>query len=575
MRDELDALAGRLNEAALAEDAATLRRLAAAIDEPVFRVVVFGEFNQGKSTLINALLGAPALPMSVLPSTAVLTEIRYAEEPRAVICAGGEEKTLGSIDQLAELAGPDAGGAARQDLEAVALYYPAELCRSEAILYDTPGLNDRAEQDEAATRALDLADLVLFVVDIRRLGTMDERTVLEQWLQGRGLDAVIVAANFVNLVPPEEYSDLRARLAGFTARWGCPYLPESSFEVDALGGLRARLDNDSVGWARSGLGRLAAALERSVTENRQMLQRRSRYGRLRAHLRDQVARLREGAAAAESVARAAAERKESVARGKDRALQQIDGAVERVKQNLARTRSELHRELSEALSRDRESVPDPERVCRERLSLFLSQAREEWTQGLERALRELPPGPKMLVRVRSEWPCALPQPVYRRDPPLSMPHDPEEAMAAARAVTERARAAAGRAAAEVHRGVGSLLDMAANAPDPESRPGRLLRSARGLWSGIHPPEVSEPAPSEPAERIIPASRAEILRVAEGKLGEVGEYSEKMERSLRAAIELRAERETGAAGADAAQARSETFAGALAETERLRARLRAA
>ena len=96
-----------------------------------------------------------------------------------------------------------------------------------------------------------------------------------------------------------------------------------------------------------------------------------------------------------------------------------------------------------------------------------------------------------------------------------------------------------------------------------------------LRSGIHPPEVSEPAHSEPPERIIAASRAEILRVAEGKLGELGEYSEKMERSLRAAIERRAERETEAAGAEAAQARSETLAAALAETERLRARLRAA
>src|SRR5205814_4728089 len=98
------------------------------------------------------------------------------------------------------------------------------------------------------TRAVDLADLILFVVDIRRLGTMNERLVLEQWLEARGLDAVIVAANFVNLAPPAEYGDLRARLAGFSARWGCAYLPESSFEVDALGGLRAGMDGDAAAW---------------------------------------------------------------------------------------------------------------------------------------------------------------------------------------------------------------------------------------------------------------------------------------------------------------------------------------
>src|SRR5947209_5127740 len=214
IKEQAEALATRLEGVAFSDAAGRLRELAAAFDEPLFRIVVFGEFNQGKSTLLNALLGAPALPMSVLPSTAVLTEIRYAEERRAVIRAAGEETTLASVEELANLATLSPEREVPAGLEAVTLYYPAELCRNEVTLYDTPGLNDRAEQDEAATRALDLADLVLFVVDIRRLGTMDERTVLEHWLQDRGLDAVIVAANFVNLVPPEAYSDLRARLAG-------------------------------------------------------------------------------------------------------------------------------------------------------------------------------------------------------------------------------------------------------------------------------------------------------------------------------------------------------------------------
>src|SRR5438270_5458814 len=174
MKDPIDALATRLDEAGLGEEAAALRRLAAAIEEPVFRMVVFGEFNQGKSTLLNALLGATALPMSVAPSTAVLTEIRYGEAPRAVIRTAGEERTLDSIEQLAEVATHDPHAEAPAELEAVSLYYPADLCRPDVILYDTPGLNDRAEQDEAATRAVDLADLILFVVDIRRLGTLNE-----------------------------------------------------------------------------------------------------------------------------------------------------------------------------------------------------------------------------------------------------------------------------------------------------------------------------------------------------------------------------------------------------------------
>src|SRR5439155_5388648 len=101
---------------------------------------------------------------------------------------------------------------------------------------------------------------------------------------------------------------------------------------------------------------------------------------------------------------------------------------------------------------DREVVPDLPSLCGARLSHFLSHARDEWAQGLDRALRELPPGPKMHIRARADWPCELPEPVFRREAPVSLPRDPEEAWAAAREVAGRTRRAAGRAASELHRG---------------------------------------------------------------------------------------------------------------------------
>lgn len=50
---------------------------ARAVADGLFRVVVMGTFNSGKSTLINALLGSRILPESALPSTAILTFIQY------------------------------------------------------------------------------------------------------------------------------------------------------------------------------------------------------------------------------------------------------------------------------------------------------------------------------------------------------------------------------------------------------------------------------------------------------------------------------------------------------------------
>lgn len=50
-----------------------------------FKVTVIGNFKSGKSTLINALLGQEILPANALPTTAVITEIKYGEKPKAVL----------------------------------------------------------------------------------------------------------------------------------------------------------------------------------------------------------------------------------------------------------------------------------------------------------------------------------------------------------------------------------------------------------------------------------------------------------------------------------------------------------
>ena len=47
------------------------RELAARISEGRFYVACIGQFKRGKSTLINALIGEPVLPVGFIPVTAV------------------------------------------------------------------------------------------------------------------------------------------------------------------------------------------------------------------------------------------------------------------------------------------------------------------------------------------------------------------------------------------------------------------------------------------------------------------------------------------------------------------------
>ena len=61
--------------------AATRRRLS----DPAFHVFVVGEFKQGKSSLVNALLNAPVCPVDDDIATAVPTAVRYGDPPAAAV----------------------------------------------------------------------------------------------------------------------------------------------------------------------------------------------------------------------------------------------------------------------------------------------------------------------------------------------------------------------------------------------------------------------------------------------------------------------------------------------------------
>ena len=59
-----------------------LRDAIAALDE-AFLVVVVGEFNSGKSSVINALLGERLLEDGILPTTNEISVLKYAADGEA------------------------------------------------------------------------------------------------------------------------------------------------------------------------------------------------------------------------------------------------------------------------------------------------------------------------------------------------------------------------------------------------------------------------------------------------------------------------------------------------------------
>ena len=99
LRDELAASRQRLDVmASSSASARKLARLIGRLGERVAlppRIVLLGEFNSGKTTLANALIGADVLPTSIHANTRLPLHVRHSAEPTlAVELADGSRRVL-------------------------------------------------------------------------------------------------------------------------------------------------------------------------------------------------------------------------------------------------------------------------------------------------------------------------------------------------------------------------------------------------------------------------------------------------------------------------------------------------
>lgn len=128
-----------------------------------FRVAVVGEFNKGKSSFINALLGREILPVDVLPMTATLNRITYGTKPKAYLEYKDGRRENVKIEYLSRYITKltaESLDAASQIKEAV-VEYPSIFCQNHVDLIDTPGLNDDQTMNAVTVSLLEQIDLAI------------------------------------------------------------------------------------------------------------------------------------------------------------------------------------------------------------------------------------------------------------------------------------------------------------------------------------------------------------------------------------------------------------------------------
>ena len=192
------------------DDVERLTSLVSEMDE-LFLLVIVGEYNTGKSTFINALLGDEVFAMGDLPTTRAISILRHGDS--------GPPEPVGEHMYL--------------------YHYPLDLLRDLHIV-DTPGTNSIERMEEALTREfVPRADLVLFVTSLLQPLTASELDFLSH-IREWGKKVVFIVNGVDRRNSDEQVDRVRDYLTReIQTRLGAA--PPTLYFISALQALRAKV----------------------------------------------------------------------------------------------------------------------------------------------------------------------------------------------------------------------------------------------------------------------------------------------------------------------------------------------
>ena len=249
------------------------------LKDPSIRVIVVGEFKQGKSKLINALVNAPACPVDDDIATSVPTVVRYGDPASASILvpkadndgadeASVERQPIPLADLPAYVSEQGNPGNSKK-LVAAEVCLPRKILTGGLTVIDSPGVGGMGSSHTLTTlTALPTADAMLLVSDASQEYTEPELRFLRQAM--RITPSVVGVLSKTDLYPDwrrVEETD-RAHLARVAP--DIPLFPVSSdLRLEA-----ARLQDSELN-TESGFPVLITHLRNEIVGKAQRLQRRS------------------------------------------------------------------------------------------------------------------------------------------------------------------------------------------------------------------------------------------------------------------------------------------------------------
>jgi len=211
MKRELVSLITGLEDSAkklgMDSDSNSFADLRERVAEGKLKVIVIGEFNRGKSTFINALLGDNVLPTAVRPTTATINIVNYGEKPVATVHFKDDHEQKIDIDKLAEYV--TVQGKNLTDVKYVEITYPTDFCKDGVQIIDTPGVNDLDKQREEVTYGfIPGADAAVLVLDSEAAVSQSEMVFLQEKVLKNDIKKIFIVLNKCEALDEDELAEV-------------------------------------------------------------------------------------------------------------------------------------------------------------------------------------------------------------------------------------------------------------------------------------------------------------------------------------------------------------------------------
>lgn len=272
----------------------TLRTLSEKVHDDVFRVLIVGTFKNGKSTFINSLLGEEILPAYSLPATAVINEVKYGKERRAVLhfrdplpaqlpselpervkkhlaeCGSGPLPPIEiPFDEIEDYAVIPMGKDPKEMLlespyEKIELFWPLELLKNGVEIIDSPGLNEHATRTKVTMNYLSKADAIVLVLNATALCSADEMSFIEHDLAGQGFTDPFILVNRFDCISERE----RPMMRDYAHAKLDEYTTNDIYFVSSLQALEGKKELNAEKYKASGMGPFEAELSRFLTQEK-------------------------------------------------------------------------------------------------------------------------------------------------------------------------------------------------------------------------------------------------------------------------------------------------------------------